>query len=191
MTHDKPMDESDITRISLEYFTNPAYQDELEAQRHKSNSNRIRDIRFYRRRISELTKCLLKGNSIEGTIQSYFDGYVDAAIAHFKMIDRKDILQKEYIEINEEVDQYYNNQSNEQSVIEKSTIRDANLDLVKLPVVPSTLDSFVVSSKPNNISNDAPQIRNIDLRDPQLRTKGVKSKKKRVKNKLPHQDDKN
>lgn len=173
MTNGKSMDEGELSRMTLEYFANPTYQNELVQRGPSAHDGRRRDARFYRKRISELTKRLLRGETAGEELQSAYNAYVDTAIAHFKMLDRKDILQGEYEGLSGSTEAPSNLQEG------GDVLREANSELTRPRPATSTLDSFVVSSRERTRQSEAPRIRSIDLRDPRLRTKGLKPRKPR------------
>jgi hypothetical protein len=182
MARDHTLDDRELARITLEYFANPTYREDLGPREPCDREGRRRDARFYRKRISELTRRLLRGETAGEALQTQFDGYVDAAVAYFKMMDRQDILQKEYAGLDTRAAQQ-EAPTNENDILER-----ANSELVRVPQAAPTLDAFVVSSDTPANRAEAPQIRQVNLRDPQLRTKGLRAKRTRSK-KEPRPED--
>ena len=54
------------------------------------------DLKLYRKRIFEQTRDILVGNKVEKDIHNAFDEYVGLSINHFKFLDKKEIIQKDY-----------------------------------------------------------------------------------------------
>ena len=54
------------------------------------------DIKFYRKRILQTTKNYLRLNRINSEVDSAFENYAEQLIKHFKFIDKKEMVQKEY-----------------------------------------------------------------------------------------------
>jgi len=91
------MSEDYVNKITLEYLLNP---------NRLKNNNKIlinntieKDIKFYRKRINQLTKDMLKGSYPTNNIKMIFENYVLQIISYFKQQDTKDIYQEEYSEL--------------------------------------------------------------------------------------------
>lgn len=173
MTSKAILSESEMNRMSIEYFTNPSYYGEIGSASKENDNERKRDVKFYRKRIVALTKDLFRGATADASLRSAFDDYVSSAIAHLKMLDTKDILQDEYSELQTpEVRQAKPGELD-------AEVGEANFQLMKAPQVGGTLDSFVVATRPACQQEDPPKLKTVNLQDPKLKHKGVKRKKKR------------
>ena len=173
---------------TLEYLTNPVYYNSVKKTSDKIN-NKINkeDIKFYRKRITSLTKEMLKGVFPNEPLKKIYEDYTSSIISHFKMVDTKDIIQQDY--------KLFNNESTnvldidiDISINEFSTIEKANEQMLKKVINVSTLDNYVIKSgnkdnennnENNNKNNSLPSKKNIDLHCPTLKTKGVVEKKKK------------
>jgi len=173
MTSKAILSESEVTRISLEYFTNPSYYGEIGSTSKENENERKQDVKFYRRRIVALTKDLFRGAAVDASLRSAFDDYVSSAIAHLKMLDTKDILQDEYSEL--QAPEVRHAMPDELD----AEVGEANSQMMKVAQVGGTLDSFVISTRPINQQEDPPKLKTVNLQDPKLKHKGVKRKKKR------------
>lgn len=97
-------DEKNISytnKTTLDLFSNPCYLNMLRKKKlreEKTNNNHKEDIKFYRKRITALFKDLLKGEQRECTdeLKELQYSFVLTAINHFKMVDKKDIIQTQY-----------------------------------------------------------------------------------------------
>ena len=170
--------ECDVNRMTLEYFTNPSYYGEIKnsIQPHEANINRIRDIRFYRRRIVALTKELFREDTLNVSLRNAFNEYVNSAIEHLKILDTKDILQDEYSGL--EISQI----SSEEGINSAEHVVEANSKMImqsKKKIENTTLDSFVLSSCPEEPKEKPPKLKTINLEDPKLKRKGIKQKKRK------------
>ena len=173
MTSKAILSESEVNRITLEYFTNPSYYGDIGSASPETEIERKRDVKFYRRRIVALTKDLFRGAATDASLRSAFDEYVSAAIAHLKMLDTKDILQDEYVGLQApEVRRAMPGELD-------AEVGEANSQLMKAPPVGGTLDTFVVATRPVDQQEDPPKLKTVNLQDPKLKHKGVKRKKKR------------
>lgn len=59
------------------------------------------DVKFYRKRIEKQIENLLNGQNVENQIDNCFKRYLFLSVQHFKFIDKRDIIQKEYEDIKE------------------------------------------------------------------------------------------
>jgi hypothetical protein len=186
------MEQFDTKIASLTYLTNPLYQQIIKQQKEIKSASNKSDIKFYRKRITSLTKDMLKGEIPDNSyIKSIYETYVNGLIKYFKMVDTSDIIQKQY---NDDVTQYTeehvskeNIESNIESNIEDdiNTIKEVSIDkaddlLMRRISGPSTLDNFVI--KTDNTNPDTriiPVILDVDLKEPSLKKKGVKDKVKK------------
>tara|TARA_B110000483_G_C18155479_1_gene527234 strand:+ start:85 stop:690 length:606 start_codon:yes stop_codon:yes gene_type:complete len=88
-----PSEPNTTTSIDLMYLTN------FNKHSRTTASDEIvdkRDVSFYRKRIFQLCKDLLRHNETNPNIKETFDQFCLTAIDHFKMMDRSEILQNEY-----------------------------------------------------------------------------------------------
>ena len=188
------MEHFDTKLASLTYLTNPLYQQIIKQQKEIKSASNKSDIKFYRKRITSLTKDMLKGEIPDNSyIKSIYETYVSGLIKYFKMVDTSDIIQKQY---NDEVTQnteVTENVSNTENVFNSeddiSTIKEVSIDkaddlLMRRIYGPSTLDNFVI--KVDNTNPDTriiPVILDVDLKEPSLKKKGVKDKVKKYTSK--------
>ena len=81
------MEPFDSKIASLTYLTNPLYQQVLKQQTQNTVHNNKSDIKFYRKRITALTKDMLKGDIPENSyIKTIYETYVNGLIKYFKMV---------------------------------------------------------------------------------------------------------
>ena len=181
------MEEFDTKQASLLYLTNPLYQQIIKQQKENKVSTSKSDIKFYRKRITSLTKEMLKGDIPDNTyVKHIYETYVNELIKYFKMIDTRDIIQKQYEEEQEQEDKTLDTILEEElEVIDNKkeiTISSSSMNncmMRKIPNIPS-LDNFVI--KLNDESKETriiPVILDVNLREPSLKKKGVKDKIKR------------
>ena len=96
------MEQFDTKVASLTYLTNPLYQKIMKKHTQPTKSNNKSDIKFYRKRITALTKDMLKGDIPDNNfIKTIYETYVNGLIQYFKMVDTSDIIQQQYVEANE------------------------------------------------------------------------------------------
>jgi hypothetical protein len=152
----------------------------------KKNSKRetIKDVKFYRKRIYYLTKEMLLSKEqpmhILPEVKIAFDNYAKTCINYFKVIDRNDIIQEDYKEFYQEPIEI--NELNEDKVLNESELlnkkEDANNYLMRqIKVKKNSLDRFVKKTSNNPKEIILPKQKNINLKDPSLKNKGIIEKK--------------
>lgn len=166
--------------------------------------------RFYKKRILEMTRDLLKGETVNDifVIQA-FEAFTKSCITYFRNKDKNDTLQEEYmaecnaigylppiVEANEcnefhddDGDNDGDNDDNVNEAISESTKRKLEImmsfDKHKSHV--PTLDTYVIKTTPaesnqhHRIMTNPPQLKEINLDDPKFKTKDIKPKPSKTK----------
>jgi hypothetical protein len=166
-----------INRVSLEYLLNKEQYNTLVGRETIKKTNK-RDIKFYKKRIFNLTRELLttsdKPEMLPPDVRQAFETYAHFCIEYFKILDNNDILQEDYSSIVEHKD----------DTVFTETQKEADKLLMRSIQLPNnSLDAFVkkkVVKKKDNIV--LPQQKEINLKDPDLKIKGI-PKKKNITNK--------
>jgi hypothetical protein len=141
-----------------------------------------KDKKFYRRRIINLTREMLLNNysdDILHDVKEAFDIYVKTCIGFFKVKDEVDIIQSDMCFLEE-----VTNDVDKLDLDDIVTPEEANklmMRTIKINKLP--LDNFV-TIKTMKIANDPimPKQKEINLKDPQLKNKGI-NRKKNIPNK--------
>tara|TARA_B110001450_G_scaffold243133_1_gene254133 strand:- start:602 stop:1186 length:585 start_codon:yes stop_codon:yes gene_type:complete len=180
-------------KATLTYLTNPVYQNNVINVRETKYKYKKTDIKFYRKRLLNLTKEMLIGKFPSLYMKNIFYEYTDILIDYLITIDEADIIQEEYSLINIEAANI-NNSNIDISNIDISNIENnlSNIDLNNFKLKnkktnenENTLDNFVIKNIDNDIVEKIeylPQKKEINLKDNILKTKGIKIKTK-TKNK--------
>lgn len=182
-------------QATLNFFTNPSYMNRINKfSNSKINKNlNEENIKFYKKRIISLFKDILKGTesfNCSNDIKHIHDMFVSASIKYFEIIDKRDIIQGNQQGDNKVCDMSNNTLNENMDDIDISninTIDDANSIMMRKKVEVSNLDNYIINNTPSDESNDIKKIipikLDIDLKNPSLRTKGVKPKrvKKNIK----------
>lgn len=199
-----------VDHVTLDLMVNqPQYERYLRAKEADLNGKYEKAKRFYKKRIMEMTRDLLKGDTVNDifVLQS-FEAYAKACIAYFRNKDKNDTLQEEYVaecvavgylppiveDVNDEavndVDDVDDNADNDNAdndgdgVLNDSSKKKLDIlmsfDKHKGQKIP-TLDTYVIKTTPPERSNPVPipQQREINLDDPKFKTKDIKPKKLR------------
>jgi hypothetical protein len=197
-----------VDHVTLDLMVNqPQYERYLRAKEADLNGKYEKAKRFYKKRIMEMTRDLLKGDTVNDifVLQS-FEAYAKACIAYFRNKDKNDTLQEEHMaecvavgylppiveDVNDEavndVDDVDDNADNDNAdndsdgVLNESSKKKLDIlmsfDKHKGQKIP-TLDTYVIKTTPPERSNPVPipQQREINLDDPKFKTKDIKPKK--------------
>jgi hypothetical protein len=182
--HDNKIDEKIINQITLECLMNKEiYKKYLTSNSANMIINNKKDRKFYRKRILQLTRDILLNDpsvKITNDIQFVFENYVNHCIQYFKMVDRVDLIQEDYY-----IEDFTHDKSvddaNETETETKTfeTVETADKLLLRsIKINNYTLDKFVkVISTKKDDSTPLPVQKIFNLKDPNLRNKGIRKKK--------------
>jgi len=116
-----PKNEEYINKITLEYLLNPS----IHIKTNNSNEVLNKDIKVYKKRISQITKDMTNGTFINTNLQSIFNNYASQLIYYFKQIDYEEMHQKEYNDTNDTLLKNNDDEQTNQLVI--PIIKDINI----------------------------------------------------------------
>jgi len=179
-----------VNQVTLECLMNKDTYKKYVATKKKSVVNK-KDQKFYRRRILSLTKELLYPEEAaekptptttptttnDPNIVGLFQIYSKACIEYFKTLDKNDIIQEDYSTLTSETTEMSVEDIKTQTEIDQQFMRSIHVK------EPATLDKFVKRS--TTAPKEAPILpkqKDINLRDPALKNKGIR-KKKNITNK--------
>ena len=189
-------DSSEVSKITLECLLNTEqYGKYLEDKTPQNKKIKRTDRKFYKKRIMELTRQLINNDkdlSVSSDVANYFERYLDLCVGFLKMTDRADIIQNDYIEELETneciLDDVNKNMYTQFQMIDadKRMINDT-----KIISTTNTLDGFVkVKTTTVKKQMATPVQKDINLKDPSLKNKGIR-KKKNIPNKYDKDVQKN
>jgi hypothetical protein len=180
---------------TLAFFTNPMYLNILKRKNLGAERDNTADVKFYRKRIASLFKDLLKGELAPPTeeLKEIHNVFLNTAIRYFKRVDTKDIIQGQIhgtqpAAVAEKTpDDLLDEIGANENEIE--SLAEANDIMMRKTVNVSSLDNYVIVARDNsgnplngnNALRIIPLKMEIDLKSPDLKTKGVKPKVKKVK----------
>jgi len=197
-----------VDHVTLDLMVNqPQYERYLRAKEADLNGKYEKAKRFYKKRIMEMTRDFLKGDTVNDifVLQS-FEAYAKACIAYFRNKDKNDTLQEDYIAEcvtvgylppiaetdsvnlgnddadNDDADNENADNDDGDGVLNESSKKKLDIlmsfDKHKGQKIP-TLDTYVIKTTPPERSNPVPipQQREINLDDPKFKTKDIKPKK--------------
>ena len=153
-----------LNKVTLEYLLNPDLMRQVNnIKTDKSESDQ--KVRFYRRRICQLTKDMSKGRFLNENLKNIFINYATVLVYHFKSEDEKDILQEEYQNVNTENKDLSDSDEENIDEIDKIMMNKSN---------ESNLNNFIIRT--NNERKILPIVREANLKEPELKKKGIKKK---------------
>lgn len=176
-----------VNQVTLECLMNKDTYKKYVATKKKSVVNK-KDQKFYRRRILSLTKELLYPEEATTTptptptindpnIVGLFQIYSKACIEYFKSLDKNDIIQDDYSTLTPETAEMSVEDIKTQAEIDQQFMRSIHVKEA------TTLDKFVKRSTTAPKEDPIlPKQKDINLRDPALKNKGIR-KKKNITNK--------
>ncbi len=180
-----------VNQVTLECLMNKDTYKKYVATKKKSVVNK-KDQKFYRRRILSLTKELLYPEEAaektttptttptmtqDPNIVGLFQIYSKACIEYFKTLDKNDIIQEDYSTLTPETTEMSAEDIKTQAEIDQLFMRSIHVK------EPTTLDKFVKRSTTAPKEDPIlPKQKDINLRDPALKNKGIR-KKKNITNK--------
>ena len=175
-----------VNQVTLECLMNKDTYKKYVATKKKSVVNK-KDQKFYRRRILSLTKELLYPEEAtekstttaphDPNIVGLFQIYSKACIEYFKTLDKNDIIQEDYSTLTPETTEMSAEDIKTQAEIDQLFMRSIHVK------EPKTLDKFVKRSTTAPKEDPIlPKQKDINLRDPALKNKGIR-KKKNITNK--------
>lgn len=193
------MESGNTDGVTLEYLLNPVYHTGVFQSKYKQDAKDDPvsnvDVKFYRKRISALSRDIMRGNVANTIVQEAHDEYVKAAIQYFKVNDKTEILQKEHesgqanVERKGEDQTLDNNKdNNKDSNFDIGMVNKAFFEAPETRQPRQTLDNFV-TSKTLKIAEPVkhPQRRQINLKTKELRMKGVPRNKRDKQHKQPQE----
>ncbi|NBO53195.1 MAG: hypothetical protein EBU84_01065 [Actinobacteria bacterium] len=190
-----------VDHVTLDLMVNqPQYERYLRAHEAALSGKYEKAKRFYKKRIIELTRDLLKGETVNDIfVLQAFEAYAKACITYFRTKDKNDTLQEEHaaecvavgylppiVETVEESLSDNNDGDNDGDNDAPPILSDSTKK--KLEILMSfdkhkahtpTLDTYVIktSSAPSAAAPIIPKQKEINLDDPKFKTKDIKPKK--------------
>lgn len=160
----------DTTALTLKFMANSIYQEIFDKKAQVSRPSK-EDYKFYKKRVFNMTKEMLKGDYPNENIKRVHMHYVDILIDYMKDQDRTDIIQKDYTKcdvLNKEII------SNDKPF---DISESAKFMMKEVENTKTTLDGFVLTKKviikePQPI----PIIKDINIKTDEHKIKGIKLK---------------
>ena len=150
-----------INEITLKYLLNPA-----KINTNIENKNNMeKEIKFYKKRINQITKDMGKGEYPNNFIKSLYFEYATEIIYYLKNLDQKDILQEEYLDLSFKENCLENENKNLEENLNNLMIK---------PKEKANLNNFVKKINLDESEKIIPQKKKVNIKDAKFKTKGVK-----------------
>jgi hypothetical protein len=175
------MSEAFVNQITLDCLLNKQmYNDRVRSK--KNNQIYREERKFYRKRIFNLFKEIINGNTPDNLppdVKYAYDNFMNTTIQYFKTIDNNDIIQSEYKDIllsSDNSSNIYEDSSCNYTTKSKTNKLEADLLLTRsIKLEAPTLDKYVIKTRNKKKEEIVlPKQKDINLNDPQLKTKGLK-----------------
>ena len=167
---------SNFTETTIEYFMNKKNYDKFKnLKMPEVKQQQIREKKFYKKRINNLTRQLMKfqENEYPDFLVKSFENYIRSSIEYFKMIDHSDSLQNEYIGL-QSLEEVFEDDNNEENIIVTPYQEEIKSLFMNKPTTNTLLDTFItIKKEEKSISMNIPQQKEIDLSDPKFMVKGI------------------
>ena len=173
-------------KATLTYLTNPVYQNNINKNKQEiceKNKYKKSDIKFYRKRILDLTRNMFKGEYPDNNLKTVFLSYVDSLIDYLITIDERDIIQEDYNFLSSSDisgTTLHDNSLNTQYENDYNYISNVD-NLMMMEKSNQTLDEFVIKNTISEKDDFIPQKKEINLKDSMLKTKGIRKNKNKNK----------
>lgn len=186
-----------INQITIDCLINKDMYDNMLNSSEVKKDN-LKEMKFYRKRIYDLAKRLLISKedreSVTPDVNYAFSNFVKTSISYFKIIDKQDILQKDY----EGLEEAANNNNNSKINEDEEELNNYDAYIIKKITMPqdklkmSTMDNFVIRKQAEEIEETIifPQKREFNLKDESLKNKGIKKKESKEKKNINNKYDK-
>ena len=161
-------------KIDLLYLTNQNFIDKYNQKKNLDCvSEQLKsEITFYRKRILQETKNLLRGNSININVNESFLSFSSELIKYFKFIDKKELIEKEYEGLEHKEKKHCDTNFN---------ISDQNVIMTRktqptIKTIENCIPLKITSTKKQH-KIKYPEKKQFNLLDPKFREKGLKKEK--------------
>lgn len=178
-------------KATLDFFSNPLYMSLLKQRQQVTNDDSYQnEVKFYRKRIISLFKDIIKGEGDEGNreLRDIHHKFVMNAIKYFQMTDKKDFIQNQHHTLTGDGDNLDmpltgDGDGDDFDISGNDlTLDEANEHMMRKTINVASLDNYVIMKKDgsNNDLRIIPIKIEMDLKDPVLKTKGIKKKMKKI-----------
>ena len=164
------MSQAYVNQLTIDCLLNKDYINKHIRNKQSKNENK-EEIKFYKKRIYNLFKEIISGNSPDDLLPDVkyaYSNFLNASISYFKTVDNNDIIQSEYKDMEFPTEIYSNviaDVSGNVTDADKLLMRSIKMDV-------PTLDKYVIRTRTKKKEEIIlPKQKNINLNDPELKNK--------------------
>ena len=171
------MESSDINMIDLKLLSNPSALYNLnKLEEEPINIIDKKELEFYKIRIFNTAKEILQNKDVEPKLKELFYHFANKCISYYKFTDKSDNIQKDYIHL----------EKKQKKPSEFKNISDSNKIIMKEKKVriPKITDHIKIKTRQIK-KTFIPKKRNLNLKDPKYKVKGINKKKTTAKSTEP------
>ena len=166
------MSQAYVNQLTIDCLLNKNVIDKHNRSKQSKKENK-EEIKFYKKRVYNLFKEIITGNSPDDLLPDVkyaYSNFLNASISYFKTVDNNDIIQSEYKDMKFPSEICCNDNDISGNVV------DANKLLMRsIKMNVPTLDKYVTrTTTKKNDEIILPKQKNINLNDPELKNKGLK-----------------
>ena len=197
---DKEESDNALIDITLEYLMKKKYYHQYKYKKNQTqeillfDKQRKKNIQFYKKRINDMIRYFINHSTGEDRyypeeLSTSFYDFVDSAVEYFKMIDKTDIIQEDYIGLSlfecgneeDECDDESENEKKKEKEDGNEEPHNYNKSLLFLKNKSNTtstsslLNNFIKITKQSSTNENLhyPYQKDIQLDNPKLKTKGI------------------
>jgi len=171
------MESSDINMIDLKLLSNPSALYNLnKLEEEPIDIIDKKELEFYKIRIFNTAKEILQNKDVEPKLKELFYHFANKCISYYKFTDKSDNIQKDYIHL----------EKKQKKPSEFKNISDSNKIIMKEKKVriPKITDHIKIKTRQIK-KTFIPKKRNLNLKDPKYKIKGINKKKTTAKSTEP------
>lgn len=166
---------NELEKLTIECLINPAHYKKYFKNDTETDIEFLNDKKFYRKRIINCMKEMFNGNFPNKSSEDNFNIYIKTIILYLKELDYKEILQEDYKDLSDNlITERENLKNNNKFNQEKSD----NLLYREQKKKINTIDNFVKHKNEEIVSYALPEKKDINLKDPKFKKKGLPKKEK-------------
>ena len=172
------MESSDINMIDLKLLSNPSALYNLnKLEEEPIDIIDKKELEFYKIRIFNTAKEILQNKDVEPKLKELFYHFANKCISYYKFTDKSDNIQKDYIHL----------EKKQKKPSEFKNISDSNKMIMKEKKVriPKITDHIKIKTRQIK-KTFIPKKRNLNLKDPKYKVKGINKKKTTGKSTKPN-----
>lgn len=184
-----------INQITIDCLINKEMYDNMVNSSEVKKDN-LKEMKFYRKRIYDLAKRLLiskdERESVTPDVNYAFSNFVKTSISYFKIIDKQDILQKDYEGLEESANNNTFIKEDEEELNNYDAYIMKKITMPEEKTKMTSMDNFVIRKQSEEIKETIiyPQKREFNLKDESLKNKGIKKKDTKEKKNINNKYDK-